>query len=147
MSGFLTRHHYTGRVPGHVLAERLRENLLAASTGTVAGKSYSAQSFARLLQLLNIQLAGYDDAIAAAVAEHPDTPIFAGFPGLGPVLTCTLLAEIGEDRAASRHRRHCWPSPGWPRSPAPPAAHAKSASATLPTQSCARPRCGGPTTR
>jgi transposase len=105
MSGFLTRHHYTGRVSGQVIAERLRENLLAASTGTVAGKSYSAQSFARLLQLLNTQLAEYDDAIAAAVAEHPDTPIFAGFPGIGPVLTGTLLAEIGEDRAR-------FPTPG-----------------------------------
>ncbi|AEA23393.1 transposase IS111A/IS1328/IS1533 [Pseudonocardia dioxanivorans CB1190] len=99
MNGFLSRHRYTGRVPGQVLAERLRENLLAASTGTVAGKSYSAQSFARLLQLLNTQLAEYDDAIAAAVTEHPDMPIFASFPGVGPVLTGTLLAEIGEDRA------------------------------------------------
>ncbi|MGD9525719.1 MAG: hypothetical protein AB7L91_16380 [Dehalococcoidia bacterium] len=33
------------------------------------------------MQLLNSQLAEYDDAIAAAVAEHPDTPIFASFPG------------------------------------------------------------------
>jgi transposase len=99
MSGFLTRHHYTGRVPAQVLTERMRANLLSASPGTVAGKSYSAQSFTRLLQLLNTQLADYDDAIAAAVAEHPDAPIFASFPGVGPVLTGVLLAEIGEDRA------------------------------------------------
>jgi transposase len=99
MNGFLARHHYTGRVPGQVLAERLRENLLTASPGTVAGKSFSAQSFAELLQLLNTQIADYDDAIAAAVAEHPDAPIFASFPGVGHVLTGTLLAEIGEDRA------------------------------------------------
>jgi transposase len=99
MSGFLTRHHYTGRVPAQVLAERMRANLLSGSPGTVAGKSFSAQSFTRLLQLLNTQLADYDDAIAAAVAEHPDAPIFASFPGVGPVLTGVLLAEIGEDRA------------------------------------------------
>jgi transposase len=99
MAGFLGRHHYTGRVPAGVLAERMRAHLLTASAGTVAGKSYSAQSFTRLLQLLNSQLADYDDAIAAAVAEHPDTPIFASFPGVGPVLTGVLLAEIGEDRA------------------------------------------------
>jgi transposase len=99
MSGFLTRHHYTGRVPAQVLAERMRANLLSASPGTVAGKSFSAQSFTRLLQLLNAQLADYDDAIAAAVAEHPDAGIFASFPGVGPVLTGVLLAEIGEDRA------------------------------------------------
>jgi hypothetical protein len=99
MAGFLARHHYTGRVPAPVLAQRMRANLLSASPGTVAGKSFSAQSFTRLLQLLNTQLADYDDAIAAAVAEHPDTPIFTSFPGVGPVLTGVLLAEIGEDRS------------------------------------------------
>lgn len=98
MAGFLTRHHYTGRVPAQVLAERLRTHLLSASPGTVAGKSFSAQSFTKLLQLLNTQLAEYDDAIAAAVAEHPDAVIFASFPGVGPVTTAVLLAEIGEDR-------------------------------------------------
>jgi transposase len=98
MSGFLGRHHYTGRVPAQVLAERMRANLLTGSPGTIAGKSFSAQSFTRLLQLLNAQLADYDDAIAAAVAEHPDSHIFASFPGVGPVLTGVLLAEIGEDR-------------------------------------------------
>jgi hypothetical protein len=99
MAGFLARHHYTGRQNPQVLADRMRAHLLSASPGTVAGKSFSAQSFARLLELLNTQLGEYDDAIAAAVAEHPDTPIFASFPGVGPVLTGVLLAEIGEDRA------------------------------------------------
>jgi transposase len=99
MAGFLARHHYTGRVPAQVLAERMRANLLTGSPGTVAGKSFSAQSFTRLLQLLNGQLAEYDDAIAAAVAEHPDAHIFASFPGVGPVTTAVLLAEIGEDRS------------------------------------------------
>jgi transposase len=98
MSGFLARHHYTGRVAAQILAERMRANLLTGSPGTVAGKSFSARSFTQLLQLLNHQLAEYDDAIAAAVAEHPDSAIFASFPGIGPVLTAVLLAEIGEDR-------------------------------------------------
>ncbi len=82
-----------------MLAERLRANLLSASAGTVAGKSFSAQSFARLLQVLNEQLSDFDDAIASAVAEHPDAPVIASFPGVGPVLTAVLLAELGEDRA------------------------------------------------
>ena len=64
----------------------------------MSGKSFSAQAFARLLSQLNTQLAEYDDAIAAAVAEHPDAAIFASFPGIGPTLTAVLLAEIGEDR-------------------------------------------------
>jgi transposase len=98
ISGFCKRNSYTGRVPAQLLAERLRANLLSASPGTVAGKSFSAQTFARLLGVLNEQLADFDDAIASAVGEHPDAPIFASFPGVGPVLTAVLLAEIGEDR-------------------------------------------------
>lgn len=98
MAGFLARHHYTGRVPAQVLAERMRANLLTSSPGTVAGKNFSAQTFTWLLQLLNTQLAEFDDAIAAAVAEHPDARIFASFPGVGPLTTAVLLAEIGEDR-------------------------------------------------
>jgi transposase len=98
MAGFLTRHHYTGRVSAQVLADRMRAHLLTASPGTVAGRSFSAQTFSRLLQLLNTQLAEFDDAIGAAIADHPDAPIFASFPGVGPVTTAVLLAEIGEDR-------------------------------------------------
>lgn len=98
MAGFLARHHYTGRQPAQALADKMRANLLTASPGTVAGKSFSAQSFTRLLQLLNTQLAEFDDAVAAAVADHPDARIFASFTGVGPVTTAVLLAEIGEDR-------------------------------------------------
>lgn len=99
MQGFLDRHHYTGRVPAQVLADRMRANLLTGAAGTVAGKAFSALSFARLLELLNSQLGDYDDAIAAAVSEHPDAKTFASFPGVGATLTGVLLAEIGEDRA------------------------------------------------
>ena len=69
MAGFLSRHHYTGRVPAQTLADRMRQNLLSGSPGTVAGKSFSALAFTQVLQLLNTQLAEYDDAIAAATAE------------------------------------------------------------------------------
>lgn len=65
----------------------------------MTGKSFSAQAFAQLLSRLNATLAEYDDAIAAAVAEHPDAAIFTSFPGIGPILTAVLLAEIGEDRS------------------------------------------------
>jgi hypothetical protein len=81
-----------------VLVERLRANLLTGVPGTVAGKAHSALVFAELLGLLNQQLADYDDAIALAVERHPDAAIFASFPGVGPIGTAVLLAEIGEDR-------------------------------------------------
>ena len=99
VGGFCKRNNYTGRVAPAVLAERLRSNLLSGAPGTVAGKSMSAKSFAQILSLLNEQLAEFDDAIASAVAEHPDSKIFASFPGVGKVLTAVLLAEIGEDRS------------------------------------------------
>lgn len=99
VGGFCRRNNYSGRVAPDELAKRLRENLLSGAPGTVAGKSFSAQTFAQLLALLNAQLAEFDEAIASAVAAHPDAGIFASFPGVGPVLTGTLLAEIGEDRA------------------------------------------------
>jgi len=98
MAGFLRRNGYTGRVPAQVLAERMRANLLSGSAGTVAGKSHSAKTFAHLLGVMNEALAEFDDAIASVVAEHPDAKIFASFPGVGPILTAVLLAEIGEDR-------------------------------------------------
>lgn len=99
MAGFLRRNAYTGRVPAQVLAERMRANLLTGSSGTVAGKAHSAKTFAHLLGAMNESLAEFDDAIASVVAEHPDAHIFASFPGVGPILTAVLLAEIGEDRS------------------------------------------------
>jgi transposase len=98
MTGFLRRNGYTGRVPAQVLAERMRANLLSGSAGTVAGKAHSAKTFAHLLGVMNEALAEFDDAIASVVAEHPDAEIFASLPGVGPILTAVLLAEIGEDR-------------------------------------------------
>jgi transposase len=99
MAGFLRRNGYTGRVPAQVLAERMRANLLSGSPGTVAGKAHSAKTFAHLLGVMNEAIAEFDDAIASVVAEHPDAEIFASFPGVGPILTGVLLAEIGEDRS------------------------------------------------
>ena len=41
MARFCARHGYSGRTPADVLVERLRPNLLAASSGTTAGKAYT----------------------------------------------------------------------------------------------------------
>lgn len=45
MAAFCTRHGYSGRTRPELLVERLRTNLLAASPGTTAGKSFTAGLF------------------------------------------------------------------------------------------------------
>ncbi|MBW3537337.1 MAG: IS110 family transposase [Actinobacteria bacterium] len=99
MQAFLARHGYTGRVPAEALVERLRTHLLAATPGTSAGHQFSALALADHLELLNLQLKRFDAAVADVFARHPDGPIFASFPGVGPVISAALLAEIGEDRS------------------------------------------------
>ena len=122
----------------------MRANLLSASPGTVAGKSFAAQSFTRLLQLLNTQLADCDDAIASAVVEHPDAPIFASLPGVGPVLTGELLAEIGKDRDRFPTAAVLLAEAGL----APVTrASGRSRSVTPRTHDCVKHRCGGRSTR
>lgn len=98
MERFLGRHGYTGRVPAVLLVERLRTHLLAATAGSVEGHRFSALAQVDQLELLNGQLKAFDRRVAEALAAHPDGPIFASFPGAGPVISAALLAEIGEDR-------------------------------------------------
>jgi hypothetical protein len=113
----------------------------------VTGKAPSALVFAELLGLLNQQLADYDDAIALAVQRHPDAAIFAGFPGVGPIGTAVLLAEIGQDRSHYPTVEMLLAEPGWPRSPVPAGAAAGCGSAMPPTATFQRPAPGGRTTR
>ncbi|MGO1592410.1 MAG: IS110 family transposase [Ancrocorticia sp.] len=99
MEAFTRRHSYTGRVAPEVLLQRLREHSLSASPGTTRGKAFAAVRFAEELQLLNQHVRDFDKEIRVLLNAHPDTPIFTGFPGLGPVTAATLLAGMGEDRA------------------------------------------------
>jgi transposase len=98
MQRFLERHSYRGRVPAAELVARLRQELLAAAPGTIAGKSRSALAFADLLELLNEKRDELDRAVAATLAHHPDAELFLSFPGVATLTAATLLAEIGEDR-------------------------------------------------
>jgi len=64
----------------------------------VAGKSFSATLYADQLRLLTSHLRTYDKRIQELLAEHPDHPTFASFPGIGPLVAATLISEMGEDR-------------------------------------------------
>jgi transposase len=105
MAAFCGRQGHTGRTQPAVLVERLRPHLLSASAGTIAGKTFSANAFGEQLRLLNKQLRAYDKRLAELLAQHPDTPIFTSFPGIGPISAGVLISEMGEDRTR-------FPAPG-----------------------------------
>jgi len=98
MAAFCTRHHYSGRTRPELLVDRLRTNLLSASTGTTAGKAFSAALFVDQLDLLNTQVRAITKRIQDRLADHPDASIFLSFPGMGQITAATMLAEMGEDR-------------------------------------------------
>lgn len=99
MAAFCARHGYSGRTKPELLVERLRANLLSASSGTTAGKAFTAQLFVDQLELLNTQLRMITKRVHERLAAHPDAHIFLSFPGMGQITAATLLAEMGEDRA------------------------------------------------
>lgn len=98
MERFQDRIGYSGRVAPDVLVERLREHLLSAGPGSVAGHRHGALALADQLELLNTQLRGYDRKVAELFEQHPDAEIYASFPAAGDVIAPELLTEIGEDR-------------------------------------------------
>lgn len=99
MEAFCSRHGYSGRVPADQLVERIRPHLLSASPGTTAGKQFTAKLFAAQLRLLNKQIKACDKRIGQLLDSHPDAPIFLSFPGIGPIVAATLIAEMGDDRS------------------------------------------------
>jgi transposase len=56
------------------------------------------QLICRQLQLVQQTIRQYDQQIAQAFSQHPDRPIFASFPGAGPVLGPRLLSSLGSQR-------------------------------------------------
>ena len=53
--------------------------------------------------MLNDHLREYNKRMAELLANHPDTPIFDSFPGIGPMIAATLISEMGEDRSRFTH--------------------------------------------
>ncbi len=108
MARFCRRHGYSGRTDPAVLVERLRPHLLNASSGTKAGQQVATLAMA---DLLNRQLRSYDALITDAVSAHPDGALFLSFPGIGPVIAATFIAEMGDDRARYPTQPRCSPIP------------------------------------
>jgi transposase len=85
MAAFCSRHGYSGRTRPELLVQRLRTNLLSASAGTTAGKTFTAALFVDQLELLNAQVRAITKRIRERLVEHPDAAIFLSFPGMGEV--------------------------------------------------------------
>jgi transposase len=86
-----------------VWAQRLRTVFTAdqARQLPLVEQAMGRQTAALVLQLDAACRAADDlaEAAAAAFAEHPDAPVLASFPGIGPVTGARVLAEIGDDRS------------------------------------------------
>ena len=147
MAAFCARHGYSGRTKPEVLVERLRDNLLSASSGTTAGKALSAVLFVDQLDLLNSQVRTMSKRIRERLTAHPDAQIFLSFPGMGKITAATMLAVMGEDACDSPPRTSCWPKPAPHQSHRPADAPAAFGFATQRTSACATPSTGGPSYR
>ena len=62
------------------------------------GGASTAQALAAVVKTLNTCIAQLDERIAAAESAHPDSVLFAGLPGAGPVLRPRLIAAFGSRR-------------------------------------------------
>ncbi len=64
----------------------------------LAGWSRYAQAQIALIEVLDAQIAIYDQAMSVAWDDHPDREIFASLPGAGAVLAPRLAVAFGTDR-------------------------------------------------
>jgi transposase len=105
LARFLAREGYSGRTAPEVLIERIRAYTGTPNAGVDAARARAMLALVDLLEQVGRFLDDYEAAITAVLERHPDTALFASFPGTGLITTATLLAEIGEDRSR-------FPSPG-----------------------------------
>jgi hypothetical protein len=54
-------------------------------------------AIARIILLLNVEIATMERSLATAFEQHPDAEVILSFPGLGKVLGARLLAEFGDE--------------------------------------------------
>lgn len=99
LAAFLRRTGYSGRKPAAELLARLR----AAAQGQVGSVESEARgecvkALVRVLKTMLPQISELEGAIAVALTEHPDGPLFQSFPYAGAVSAAQLLSEIGDVR-------------------------------------------------
>lgn len=99
LTGFLTRHRYSGRRTADELLARLRAAPVVREPVIVDEATADAvRSLVACLRTLLGRLADLDGAVRAALAAHPDGELFRSFPRAGEINAAQLLAGIGADR-------------------------------------------------
>jgi transposase len=75
-------------------------NAVAITSDVAVVESYAlrVKLLARQLAALGRVVREYDQRIGRAFAQHPDSALFASFPGAGPVLATRLLTAFGSRR-------------------------------------------------
>lgn len=64
--------------------------------------SHKALALTRLIGVLSAEIASLTKRILEVAAGHPDAPLFASFPGAGPITVARLIAAFGSVRQAYR---------------------------------------------
>ena len=98
LAAWLRARRYTSK-PAAVLLKVLRQ--AAPGVSGPAGQALAGVTGAYLAALNAVmdQIGALETQIAAALAAHPDAPIFTSLPRAGTVRAARLLAEIGDCRA------------------------------------------------
>jgi transposase len=97
---FLHRHRlYRPQTAPKRLEIFARAEAFCGSPAVTSAKSRLAVTCAKMLRLLETQLAAYRAEIERLFERHPDHDLFGSLPGAGPKLGPRLLSELGEDRA------------------------------------------------
>jgi transposase len=71
---------------------------LSRDESAIRGWSRYAQAQVALIEVFNVQITTYDQAISVAWQAHPDYKMFASLPGAGAVFAPRLAAAFGTDR-------------------------------------------------
>ena len=98
LATWLSSVSYSGRTDPAVLHARL----LAAPRGTTGADAdlhaATTNAYVALLRVLNTQIAALEDNLAAQLAVHPDTHVFASLPRAKTLRVARLIGEIGDAR-------------------------------------------------
>lgn len=101
LTGFLTKHGYSGRRPANQLLARLRSAPEGTTDPVLTEAVHDAVlALVTVLEALNTAGKNLDRSVVAHLGEHPDAAIFTSLPRSGQINAAQVLAEWGDSRAA-----------------------------------------------